>query len=662
MFAKLTYQLHHTAPFTPSSNSLRPHTHTKLPLCRSSSTSSPPVTTTTTTSNANDSVDQIYKPFLDDWDKGFIDTPEYPDPVPLSVSYGTIPPQLSGKWYRNGPGKFNLSSSSSPSLSSDTSKPKQSVSHPYDGDGYIAQVTIKNSQAFLRGRFIQTAEYMAELKEERVLFRGTFGTQRAGGPLNNIMDLHVKNTSNTNVIAWGKESINNDSSNSSSSNSKKKVWGLFEAGQPYELNAETLETVGIDTLGGKLALGMPFDLGSDAANASFEGFNRFMQQVHGIAEYIPEELARVAGDAVTAHPKIDPINNRLVTFSYKMCPSLGGNNNNIISGGGSDSGEEESSGSPSFISTKLTFWEIDDQWQVIKKKDYAIAGFGFVHDFFITENYYGFFQNPVTVDNVPYISGVAPAAACVRWQAGQPTLLHLIPRGENKEEGGGTSSTSNSSCRKNRVFKAPPLFIFHHANAFEQAEHNKIVIDSVHYDSLPAVGREALAEQQLDPDAGFNSRLRRVTVDLDTGILKVSSSAFPDKYLEMVSVNPQYIGRRHRYVYGYHSIFEDPGIAIAKIDMTDNSNNNSDKEQADIWAPGPGWYALEPRFIPRSLYYNGEEDDDGWLICQLFDAVNVKSHLAILDAKKVSDGPVAIIDLPAPLPHNLHSYWDNDDS
>lgn len=658
MFAKFTHHLHHTPPFTPSTNALRLHTHTKPPLCRSSPTSSPPVTTTT--SNANDSVDQKYKPFLDDWDKGFIDTPEYPDPVLLTVSYGSIPPQLSGKWYRNGPGKFNLSSSSSPSsLSNDhtssthTTKPKESVSHPYDGDGYIAQVTIKNSQAFLRGRFIQTAEYLAELKEEKVLFRGTFGTQRAGGPLNNIMDLHVKNTSNTNVIAWGREE------------GKKKVWGLFEAGQPYELNADTLETIGIDTLGGHLSLGMPFDLGSDEANASFAGFNRFMQQVHNIAKYIPEELARVAGDAVTAHPKVDPVNNRLVTFSYKVCPSLAGNNNNNNDTYASSERGESSGGSTSFINTKLTFWEIDDQWQVIKKKDYTIAGFGFVHDFFITENYYGFFQNPVTVENIPYISGVAPAAACVRWQAGQPTLLHLIHRGGDDEIDEGVTSTSPiTNIRKSRVFKAPPLFIFHHANAFEhQADNNKIIIDSVHYDSLPAVGREALAEQQLDPDAGFNSRLRRVTVDLNTGVLKVSSSAFPDKYLEMVSVNPQFIGRRHRYVYGYHSIFEDPCIAIAKIDMTG-------REEADIWAPGQGFYALEPRFIPRSSTTtttstnnnnDEEEDDDGWLICQLFDAANMKSHLAILDAKKVFDGPVAIIDLPAPLPHNLHSYWDNDD-
>lgn len=47
-----------------------------------------------------------------------------------------------------------------------------------------------------------------------------------------------------------------------------------------------------------------------------------------------------------------------------------------------------------------------------------------------------------------------------------------------------------------RRFELPPLFIFHHANAFEAEGGSKIVVDSIHYESLPAVGREALAEQQ----------------------------------------------------------------------------------------------------------------------------------------------------------------------
>jgi carotenoid cleavage dioxygenase-like enzyme len=47
-----------------------------------------------------------------------------------------------------------------------------------------------------------------------------------------------------------------------------------------------------------------------------------------------------------------------------------------------------------------------------------------------------------------------------------------------------------------RTFTAPPLFVFHHANAYESPDGRHVSVDSIHYDSLPAVGREALAEQQ----------------------------------------------------------------------------------------------------------------------------------------------------------------------
>lgn len=49
-----------------------------------------------------------------------------------------------------------------------------------------------------------------------------------------------------------------------------------------------------------------------------------------------------------------------------------------------------------------------------------------------------------------------------------------------------------------RVLELPPFFIFHHANSYEEG--GRVVIDSIHYDSLPAVGREALAEQQASEE------------------------------------------------------------------------------------------------------------------------------------------------------------------
>lgn len=428
-------------------------------------------------------VDARFRPFLDEWDKGFVDAEEEPEGYWLEVVEGAVPAGLRGTLFRNGPGRFNVGG--------------QPIDHPYDGDGMVLSVSFPgDGRAFFRSRFVRTAEFLAEDAQQRILFRGTFATQRPGGPAGNALDVYVKNTSNTNVQHWG-----------------GRLWTLFEAGQPYRLDPATLSTQGLETLGGHIRAGLPFDLGSQAANSAFGGMARAVQERAGAAQHMPGELYAAGGDAVTAHPHVDPATGRLVTFSYRVGPSS----------------------RPPFLGTSLTFWELEQDFSVAAQRSYELEGFAFLHDFAMTENYYLVFQNPVTVDNLPYISGRAPAAACVRWVAGRPTILHLIPRpGRTDAQGRPLES---------RRFELPPLFIFHHANAFEADGGSRVVVDAIHYKSLPAVGREARAEQQIDPDAGFCSRLRRVELDLETGVLRIST-AF-NEYLEMVAVNEQrWVGSR----------------------------------------------------------------------------------------------------------------------
>ena len=62
---------------------------------------------------------------------------------------------------------------------------------------------------------------------------------RDGGPIANAFDLHQKNLANTNIMAWG-----------------GKVYALYEAGRPVELDPETLETLGESSLDGRLKPGM----------------------------------------------------------------------------------------------------------------------------------------------------------------------------------------------------------------------------------------------------------------------------------------------------------------------------------------------------------------------------------------------------------------------
>lgn len=113
--------------------------------------------------------------------------------------------------------------------------------HPWDGDAMICAITFSQGQAHFRNRLIQTEGYLAEREAKRILYRGIFGTQKAGGWLANAFDLRRKNVANTQVIYWG-----------------EKLLALWEAAVPYRLNPKTLETLGIETFNGLLRKNSPF--------------------------------------------------------------------------------------------------------------------------------------------------------------------------------------------------------------------------------------------------------------------------------------------------------------------------------------------------------------------------------------------------------------------
>ena len=161
-----------------------------------------------------------------DWQKGY-------ESLRTEQSYwiddieGQIPLELEGTLFRNGPGQLDING--------------QSYGHPFDGDGMICAIAFKEGKAHFANQFVKTPEFLAEQKAGKILYRGVFGTQKAGGWLNNIFDLRNKNVANTNVIYQG-----------------GKLLALWEAARPYSLDPKNLDTLGLETFDGKLTAGQVF--------------------------------------------------------------------------------------------------------------------------------------------------------------------------------------------------------------------------------------------------------------------------------------------------------------------------------------------------------------------------------------------------------------------
>ncbi|BAS57285.1 9-cis-epoxycarotenoid dioxygenase [Leptolyngbya boryana NIES-2135] len=140
---------------------------------------------------------------------------------------GEIPTELNGTLFRNGPGLLDING--------------ERIQHPFDGDGMISAIAFHNGRAHYRNRFVKTEGYLAEQKTGKILYRGVFGTQKAGGWLANAFDTRIKNIANTQVLYWG-----------------GKLLALWEAAEPHRLDPKTLETIGLEYFDGELSKGAPF--------------------------------------------------------------------------------------------------------------------------------------------------------------------------------------------------------------------------------------------------------------------------------------------------------------------------------------------------------------------------------------------------------------------
>ncbi|MDZ8027087.1 MAG: carotenoid oxygenase family protein [Nostoc sp. DedQUE11] len=148
---------------------------------------------------------------------------EFP-PTQLPILSGKVPDGLRGSLYRNGPARLERGG--------------MRVGHWFDGDGAILGVHFTDVGVTGVYRYVQTVEYQAESKADKFLY-GVYG-MHTPGPIWKRWNQQIKNAANTSVLAL-----------------PDKLLALWEATQPYALDLETLETKGLDDLGG-LDNGLPY--------------------------------------------------------------------------------------------------------------------------------------------------------------------------------------------------------------------------------------------------------------------------------------------------------------------------------------------------------------------------------------------------------------------
>lgn len=170
----------------------------------------------------------------------------------VQILDGALPADLEGTYFRNGFGKFEIGKTSR--------QEGLKILHPFDADGLVAAVTMKDGKGTYRHSFVRTKGFKKESKTREMSGRGTFGNHKPRGLFGNFLSIGLKNVANTNIMYWG-----------------DRLLALWEGGLPYKLEPDSLRTT---------------------------------------AEYTFKGLLK-KGDTFTAHPRVDANTNRLVGFSSK---------------------------------------------------------------------------------------------------------------------------------------------------------------------------------------------------------------------------------------------------------------------------------------------------------------------------------------------------------
>jgi all-trans-8'-apo-beta-carotenal 15,15'-oxygenase len=311
--------------------------------------------------------------------------------------------------------------------------------------------------------------------------------------------------------------------------------------------------------------------------------------------------------------------------------------------------------------TKIIFYEFDESGKAVVALPTMLKGspISMIHDLAITENYYVIVQGPVNFNAFKFATQYAfsrcSIVECLVYDETKPTRVHIVPRPGSAADG-----------QPVRVLEAPASFSFHHANAYELPG-ERLVLDTAAWDKVSfASSQHNLTAKYYE--GGSRVHLTRWAWDLKTGQL-LGNHRLMRRTMEFPSVNWTVNGRPHRHTFCTADAVDDefhwgPSQAIVKVSILPEAGasagyvfERSKDVQTDIWTAGERQIVNEPIFVPRP---GATEEDDGWLLVTVHDALAVKGQLVVLDARSLSKGPITTINLPHFLPAALHGSFSGD--
>ncbi|GMH57219.1 hypothetical protein TrRE_jg8735, partial [Triparma retinervis] len=198
---------------------------------------------------------------------------------------------------------------------------------------------------------------------------------------------------------------------------------------------------------------------------------------------------------------------------------------------------------------------------------------------------------------------------------------------------------------------------FSFSNSWEEDGGRTVVIEGVRSlgTSGTAQSSKALLPEDLEDyrNRASKKELWRYEIDVPSGAVR---SSFPrsSSHFGFPSIDSRKSGSKSTVVYGL--VCGSAGSSVAPWQGVARIEEGAASGTMDAWIER-GSYAGEPQFVPR--VGGGKGEKDGYLVTVVRTGAS-QTHLVVLDAGKLKEGPVCRVKLAEgdrAMPHGLHGCW-----
>ena len=272
--------------------------------------------------------------------------------------------------------------------------------------------------------------------------------------------------------------------------------------------------------------------------------------------------------------------------------------------------------------TKLQVYQLPDNGDASQLCEIPIDHPGMLHDFIVTENYIVFFIPPARLKVIRMLLGLKPIQSNISWSPEHQTEIIIIP-----------IDKPSHLIR----FHTNPFMVFHFAGAFE--DKGNIYVDYIHYKDLELL--DSLGDGSniswSDFDNHVHGKLHRATINID-------DQSFSS--VMMTPINCEYPAISENKSHGKYDVIwmqtnKESGDQLQfQISRVDNNGTT-------LHIPmEPGQLCLEPIIVEGSSDY---------IVSMVFDSFSQKSHLIIIDSRKMKI--ISRIYMKQAIPLTFHGCW-----